>query len=58
MKEKATAAQESTHQIVASASIGVSSVVAEILPPVPYIKRFIQRSRQGVQVPAIKNLSI
>ncbi len=58
MKEKATATQESTHQIVASASIGVSSAVAGKLPPVPYIKRSIQRLRQGVQIPAINPVNL
>jgi hypothetical protein len=47
MKERARTTLEATHQIVASATVGVSSAVAGQLPLVLYMKRTVQRSRQG-----------
>ena len=56
IKERSITTMEATHQIIASSTAGVSSAVVGQLPPVPYMKRTIQRFRQGVQVPlAIPN---
>ena len=47
IKERAPVAQESTHQIVAAATVGLSAAVQGQLPAIPYLKRTVQRTRQG-----------
>ncbi len=58
MKERAISTQESTQQILATASIGISNAASGQLPSVPSMKKTIRRTRHGIQAPAPNPLNL
>ncbi len=58
MKERAITTQESTQQIIATASIGISNAASGQLPSVPSMKKTIRRTRRGIQAPASNPLNL
>jgi len=51
VKQRAATTQESTHQIVATTSAGVTAAVAGQLPAIRGIKQTIRRARRQQQIP-------
>ena len=51
IKERAKNTQESSHQIIADSTVGLSSSVSAKLPSVPAMKKRMQRARQQQSIP-------
>ena len=58
VKHRAANTQESTHQIVATVSAGVTAAAAGQLPSVPAIKQTIRRAHRQLQIPLTNPTSL